>query len=145
MLHGFACVTPCLLGRTFPVVRLAYPSVSPHPSNGLWRYRNFNRLSIAYAFQPRLRSRLTLGGRPFPRNPWVFGGQVSHLPLRVLIPAFSLVSSPPVFTVWLQCAYNAPLPIISFTKYNSAASVPCFSPVTFSAQGHLTSELLRTL
>ena len=32
-------------------------------------YRNINLLSIAYAFQPRLRSRLTLGGRAFPRKP----------------------------------------------------------------------------
>jgi hypothetical protein len=33
-----------------------------------------NLLSIAYAFRPRLRSRLTLGGRTFPRKPWVYGG-----------------------------------------------------------------------
>ena len=32
-----------------------------------------------------------------------------------------------------------------FIYINSAVSVPCLSPVTFSAQGHLTSELLRTL
>ncbi len=31
--------------------------------------RNMNRLSIAYGFRPRLRSRLTLGGQPFPRKP----------------------------------------------------------------------------
>src|SRR5699024_344076 len=32
-------------------------------------YRNINLLSIAYAFQPRLRSRLTLSGRAFLRKP----------------------------------------------------------------------------
>jgi hypothetical protein len=32
-------------------------------------YWNFHQLSVAYAFRPRLRSRLTLGGRAFPRNP----------------------------------------------------------------------------
>jgi hypothetical protein len=32
-------------------------------------YRIFYLLSIGYAFRPRLRSRLTLGGRTFPRNP----------------------------------------------------------------------------
>src|SRR5699024_8254770 len=32
-------------------------------------YRNINLLSIAYAFRPRLRSRLTLSGRAFLRNP----------------------------------------------------------------------------
>ncbi len=33
------------------------------------RYRNFNLLSIAYAYRPRLRSRLTLSGRAFLRKP----------------------------------------------------------------------------
>ena len=41
-------------------------------------YRNINRLSIDYACRPRLRSRLTLGGLTWPRNPWSFGGRVSH-------------------------------------------------------------------
>ena len=38
---------------------------------------------------------------------------------------------------------NAPLPLVQ--KDKSVASVPCLSPVEFSAQIHLTSELLRTL
>jgi hypothetical protein len=42
------------------------------------RYRNINLLCIDYAFRPRLSSRLTLGGIAFPRNPWTFGGGVSH-------------------------------------------------------------------
>jgi hypothetical protein len=41
-------------------------------------YRNINRLCIGYASRPRLSSRLTLGGLAFPRNPWAFGGGVSH-------------------------------------------------------------------
>ncbi len=41
--------------------------------------RNINRLSIGYAFRLHLRSRLTLGGLTFPRNPWASGQQVSHL------------------------------------------------------------------
>ena len=41
-------------------------------------YRNINRLCIDYAFRPRLSSRLTLGGLAFPRNPWAYGGGVSH-------------------------------------------------------------------
>ena len=40
------------------------PSISPH----LWR-RNVDLLSIVYAFRPRLRDRLTLGGITFPRKP----------------------------------------------------------------------------
>ena len=41
-------------------------------------YGNINPLSIDYACRPRLRSRLTLGGLACPRNPWSFGGEVSH-------------------------------------------------------------------
>ena len=43
------------------------------------RYRNINLFSIVYAIRPRLRSRLTLGGLTFPRNPWDSGEQVFHL------------------------------------------------------------------
>ena len=45
------------------------------PTHG---YGNINPLSIDYACRPRLRSRLTLGGLTWPRNPWSFGGRVSH-------------------------------------------------------------------
>src|SRR5439155_3683124 len=41
-----------------------------------------NLLSIVYALRPRLRSRLTLGGRTFPRKPWVYGGQEFYLSYR---------------------------------------------------------------
>lgn len=41
-----------------------------------------NLLSIAYASRHQLRSRLTLGGRTFPRKPWVYGGQEFHLSYR---------------------------------------------------------------
>ena len=42
------------------------------------QYRNINLLCIDYALRPRLSSRLTLGGLAFPRNPWAYGGGVSH-------------------------------------------------------------------
>jgi hypothetical protein len=42
------------------------------------RYGNINPLSIDYACRPRLRTRLTLGGRTCPRNPWSSGGRDSH-------------------------------------------------------------------
>ena len=38
--------------------------------------RNVNRLSISYAFRPRLRFRLTLGRLTLPRNPWAYGERV---------------------------------------------------------------------
>ena len=69
MWNGFAYSTPYRLGRAFPTARMAFPPVSPHPNNGYWWHRILNRLSITYALQPRLRARLTLGGRAFPRKP----------------------------------------------------------------------------
>lgn len=69
------------LGRAFPAARSDYPPVSLLLSNVNWQYRNINLLSIDYASRPRLRSRLTLGGRPFPRKPWIFDGEDSHFAL----------------------------------------------------------------
>ena len=55
--------------------------VSPASARALLRrYQNINWLSIDYACRPRLRSRLTLGGLAWPRNPWSIGGGVSHSP-----------------------------------------------------------------
>ena len=54
---------------THPIVCTSYPPASSHLSNAFWWYWNINQLSITYAFRPRLRSRLTLGGRAFPRKP----------------------------------------------------------------------------
>ena len=87
------------LTRGQPSPRFTYPPASPSsyppassvgssrrtaptlPILGLARarrYWNINQLCIDYAFRPRLSSRLTLGGLAFPRNPWAFGGGVSH-------------------------------------------------------------------
>ena len=43
--------------------------------------RNIYLLPIDYAFQPRLRGRLTLRRLALRRNPWSFGGSVSHTPI----------------------------------------------------------------
>ena len=67
--RGFAYAQASLLGHTRPTVCSAYPSVSPLRSNDFRWYRNINLLSIAYAFRPRLRPRLTLRGRTFLRKP----------------------------------------------------------------------------
>ena len=41
---------------------------------------NINVVPIDYAFRPRLRGRLTLLRLALSRNPWTFGGGVSHTP-----------------------------------------------------------------
>jgi len=60
--------------------------------------RNINLVPIDYAFRPRLRGRLTLRGLTLRRNPWTFGGHVSHMPLTLLMSAFALLISPQVLT-----------------------------------------------
>jgi len=87
------------LTRGQPSPRITYPPAFPvsyppaarwdrseeqPPRCNSWAWRghgghwNINQLCIGYAFRPRLSSRLTLGGLAFPRNPWAFGGGVSH-------------------------------------------------------------------
>ena len=46
------------------LLRHPIASLSPH-----WWYGNIDPFSIAYAFRPRLRSRLTLSGLTFLRKP----------------------------------------------------------------------------
>ena len=65
----------------FPAAGSTYPPVSPLLLYVYRRYRNFRLLSITYASRPQLRPRLTLGGRTFPRKPWVFDGKDSHFTL----------------------------------------------------------------
>ena len=63
------CLQACLMTkRTFPIVRtlnlLRHSFVIAYGGAGI-----FNLLSIAYAFQPQLRDRLTQGRRALPWKP----------------------------------------------------------------------------
>ena len=66
--------------------------------------------------------------------------------LRLLIPAFSLDNAPLDFTIYLHRDINAPLPLL-YGRIHITIHVFGFSlsPVTFSTQNLLISELLRTL
>lgn len=67
--------TPSRLGQS--------NKIEPSPASVTTRrFRNINRIPIGYAFLPRLRGRLTLGGLALPRNPWTFGDSVSHTVCR---------------------------------------------------------------
>ena len=91
--------------------------------------------------------RLSLGP-DLPRADQLYPGNLGYsaagIPtlLSLLIPAFSLHSSPRLLTVTLQPAVNAPLPI-TYMRFLSFGVV--FEPRSFSAQGLSASELLRTL
>ena len=50
------------------------------------RLRIIYLMCIAYALRPQLSSRLTLGGRTWPRNPWVYGDRNSHPVYRYSCP-----------------------------------------------------------
>jgi hypothetical protein len=63
-----------LVRKSNNAVRLAF-SVTPSLLRGYW---NISQLSIDYAFRPRLRSRLTQGGRAWPWKPWSYGVLDSH-------------------------------------------------------------------
>ena len=56
-------------------------------------YRNIYRLCIIYAFRPQLSSRLTLGGRTFPRKPLTFDGGVSRSACATYAGILSCISS----------------------------------------------------
>ena len=106
-------------------------------------YRNINRLCIDYAFRPRLSSRLTLGGLAFPRNPWAFGGGVSHPSLATHASILTRSRSITVHTA--TSLHDRRSPTTPRLRVRSAASARSLSPVTLSARDHSTSELLRTL
>ena len=87
------------LGRAFPSARFDYPSVSSLHLVDLRQYRNFYRLSIIYAFRPRLRSRLTPGGRTFPGKPQTLDGEVSRLSLATYAGILSSIQSTTPFGI----------------------------------------------
>lgn len=88
--------TSLIKERTRPTVRtlnvLRHPIVIVLGGAGI-----FNLLSIAYAFRPQLRDRLTQGRRALPWKPWVYGDKDFHLICRLLIPCIfaSMRSSTP--------------------------------------------------
>jgi hypothetical protein len=126
---------------TIAWVSLAYPVPPSVIAVGTW-YRNINLLAIAYAFRPRLRSRLTLSRLALLRNPWAFGGRVSHS--SFVTRASILTSQASTAGLRRRFAGLGTLPYHSACA-KSVASVSSLSPVTLSAPDHLTSELLRTL
>ena len=91
-----------------------------------------NLLSIAYAFRPRLRGRLTLGGRTFPRKPWDFGGRDSRPAFRYSCPHNHLHAVHGAFQRHFAPACNAPL--LRRLAAPSAASAAGLVPIIFGAE-----------
>ena len=136
-----ALTSPCgtRIINTWTVSALAYPGLNVGGAGIL------NLLVIAYALRPRLRSRLTLGGRTFPRKPWVYGGQEFNLSYRYscLHPHFRALHG------WFPYRFTAPR-TLSYHAYESkficirSFGIP-LDRQSFSAPSLSMSQLLRTV
>ena len=81
--HSFSRLLPSLLPAHSQSLTTEATNARLNPSKvslclNRWRLRNFYRMCIDYAFRPRLSSRLTRGGRTYPRKPQIFGHYDSH-------------------------------------------------------------------
>ena len=108
------------------------PNNLQRPSPTHWP-TNIDVVPIDYGFRPRLRGRLTLRRLALRRNPWTFGGSVSHT-----VDRYSCQHS--LFR-YLQDRSRASLRRLTersattrALRRASTASVDVLSPVTFSAQ-----------
>jgi hypothetical protein len=92
---------------------------------------NIHPLPIGYGSRPRLRGRLTLRGLTLRRNPWTFGGRVSHSPCRYSCPHshFPYLHGPSRIPLHRPRERSATAHLRAPT-----ASVDGLSPVTFSPQ-----------
>ena len=73
---------------------------------------NVHPVPIDYAFRPRLRGRLTLRGLALRRNPWTFGGSVSHTPCRYSCQHSHFPYLQPPSRETFTGLGNAPLPLV---------------------------------
>ena len=163
--------SPYALGLPFPTG--SQPSLLRHSIAQTEKYRNINLLSIDYAFRPRLRIRLTLGGRTLPRKPWIFGDRDSHPVFRYsclhdhlyTVHRSSRNGFNPYTTLSYRCLWGHTYAVDFCARANhvigqqtnqKSISVGVTPKATrgfgselqsrsFSAQNHSTSELLRTL
>ena len=104
--------------------------------------RNVDLLSIDYALRPRLRCRLTPGGRTCPGKPWDSGDQNFHLVFRYSCPHNRSCEVHRRFPVRLQPVARRSPTIVQRT-IREFGSV--FDSRSFSARGLSSSQLLRTV
>lgn len=113
----------------------------PHALNPE-RCRNVDLPGIGYALQPRLSSRLTLGGRTCPRNPWVYGGRYFRPASRYSC----LHSHWPELHLALPHGFAALATLSYRTRRMRARGFGMwFDRQSFSARHRSMSQLLRTV
>ena len=143
--RGFPSAPPPPVGRPLPLGRSRLLPASPLRSIAATWYGILYPLSFAYAWRPPLRPRLTLGGRAFPRNPWVFGGLDSHQSCRYSYRHSHSPALHPASRPGFPAPGTLPYPGRTLPPPASPSFGGPFSPAPFSAPPHSTSELLRTL
>ncbi len=125
---GFASASRPRLPLARPPLPAGGPAVMhrrrPRSRAGL---RNVRLTSIGYALRPRLRTRLTLGGRTWPRNPRICGGRDSHPPFRYSC----LHGLPHALHRPSRDGFAARAALSYQLQCNSAASAARFSPDHF--------------
>ena len=121
LLHylNFVPFRPCL-----PSHGLTYPKASLLLK--CRRLRILYRMCIDYASRPRLSSRLTLGGRTFPRKPQTFDHYDSHIILVTHSGILSRTSSTPASADASPYRTTLPYPVMLLT---ARASVVCLAPL----------------
>ena len=83
---------------------------APRRSNPCRKLRNIGLMPVAYALRPRLRIRLTPGGRTCPGKPWDSGGRDSHPAFRYSCPHNHWCEVHRPFRARLRPSHHAPLP-----------------------------------
>lgn len=136
---GFAWGAPCTLGPPIPAG--GWRDLPRHAVARCDQSGNVDPDSIGYAFRPRLRARLTLGGRTWPRKPWTFGGEDFRLPFR-----YSCLHGRLQPVHGRSRSRFAPAAALSYQLKIQFRGFGCaFESRSFSARIHSSSELLRTL
>ena len=123
----------------------ARPSFPRPHSSVTPEHRIFHLYSIAYAFPPRLRSRLTQGRSALPWNPRTSGLDDSHIHLAThsgILPSIQSTAPSGTASSGIQCS---PTSLICPKTYALHSFGGMFQPRVFSAQDLSASELLRTL
>jgi hypothetical protein len=106
------------------------------------RCRNINLLCIDYSLRPHLSSRLTLGGRTFPRKPYPYGEmEFNHL-YRYLCLHSHFQALHGWLPLPLRCTWNAFLLRALLHTHSFGIWLKSRS---FSAQIHSMGQLLRTV
>ena len=133
---GFAWQHPYGLGPSLPIDGW---SSFPNAPSRLCRHAAVREYSTRFPSPtpdwPRLRGRLTLGGRTFPRKSWDFGGRDSHPAFRYSCPHNRLqplhARSPSRFDAVATLLYRSAPPA---GNAEPAASATGLVPIIFGAQ-----------